>query len=145
MHPDNVAVGTLEFGINVDEALHPILARRNIGEADDGRTEIGRIDDRALPRAEFLNIAAEERNANAADFEARFALVVARDHHVHAARDRSGVDCGGVGDFKTSIGGEGGRDADRGGEEQLNHPAILLARVGQAILPAAGFQAGTHG
>ncbi len=92
VHPDHVAVGAVKFGIDVDEGLHPIFAGRDFGEADDGRAEVGRVDDRVLRGAELFDIASEEGDADAADFESRLSLVLARKHDVDATGDGSGFE-----------------------------------------------------
>lgn len=105
MHPDGVAVGALELGVDVDEALHEIVAGRQIVQMFDRRAEISLIDDRRLSWRELLDVPAEEWNARAADLQPRLAIPRAGNHHKYAASDRAGMGRGGERDLEAQTGG----------------------------------------
>jgi hypothetical protein len=86
-----VAVRALEFGVDVDEPLNEVVARRQIAKARNGRSEIGVVNRGGLTRRELVDVATEERNAGAADLQPRLGSLVAGDHHVNASRDGPGV------------------------------------------------------
>ena len=99
VHPHHVTVGALELGVDVDEPLHEVVARRQVAQARHRRAEIGHVDDGALARRQLLDVTAEERRAGASDLQPRLAVVGAGHHHVDAAGDRARVDAGGERDL----------------------------------------------
>src|SRR5262245_14351345 len=91
VHPDGVAVGTRELGIDVDEALHVVVAGRQVLEARHGRAQVAGVDDACLTGRQLLHIATEERRAGPANLQPRLAIVGPRNHDVNAAGDRLGA------------------------------------------------------
>ena len=84
MHPQHVAVGALELGVDVHERLHPVVARRKVRHVGDRRAEIVAVDRRRRAGRKLLDVAPEERRADAADLQPRLARAVVREDHVDA-------------------------------------------------------------
>jgi len=99
VHPDDVAVGALELRVDVNEALHVVIAGRQVAKAGHGRPQVRYVDDGRLPWRQLLDLASEERRAGTADLQAGLAVVGARHHHVDPAGDRTAVDAGGKRDL----------------------------------------------
>ena len=55
VHPEHVAVGALELGVDVHEWLDPVVASGNVGHVEDGSAELLSIDDGARARREALD------------------------------------------------------------------------------------------
>jgi len=89
-----MAVGAFELRVDADEALDEIISGGQRAEGFDGRAEVGRINHRGLAWRELFDVAAEERDAGAADLEARLFLVGVGNHDVNAASDRASMSGG---------------------------------------------------
>ena len=77
MHPDDVAIGAVELGIDIDESLHIIVAGRDPGKAGYRRAKIGGVNDGGLARDQPIDVAPEERCSRAPDLEARLRIILA--------------------------------------------------------------------
>ena len=66
VHRDHVAVGAVEFGVDVDERLDEVVTGRSSREALDRGAEVGGVDGGCLAGCETLYIAAEDGDAGAA-------------------------------------------------------------------------------
>src|ERR1041385_1474004 len=111
VHPDHVAVGAPKLRINVDESLHIVVSARNQRQARNGRTQIGSVDHGGLARRELFDITPKKRHTQTANLQTWLPFVVAGDHHIYAACDRSVVGGCGKGDLKPRLRGHAG---DRG-------------------------------
>ncbi len=128
VHPYGVAIGAMKLGIDVEECLHGILARRNLRQALHRRPEVAGIDDGVLPGRQPFDIAAEERHAHAAHLQARLALATSRDHDENPARNRTRMNGGRKRDFKTGIGGP---ERERQSEETQKRSHLVILPKGE--------------
>src|SRR5262245_47738546 len=154
VQPHGVAIGALELRVDVDERLHPIIARGNLAQARDGVAEIVGADRRRRVRREHVDVLAEERRARRIGLLDRRPIVHTADRNVDASCHRRAAGRGREADLDARpavdtgdalIGndgrvgqdsGEGRRRGDSKEARCVHTPRILDPRVSIANVPA---------
>ena len=93
--PDNVAIGTVKFGIDIHQRLHIVVARGYLLQAAQGITQRAAADDSGLPAASPATSA--PKNGFPVPMSRCFAqigVVVTADDHVHPAGNGLRMDIG---------------------------------------------------
>ena len=101
MHPDHVAIGTPELGVEIDHRLYVVGAGRKIGESFERRAKVTGVDHRRLPRGQTLHVSAKERNTGPANLETGLTVIGPGNHHKDTPGDRLRDHAGGNGNLET--------------------------------------------
>jgi hypothetical protein len=109
---DGVAVGAVEGGVFVEDALDPVVASGEIVKARDGIAEGVVVDEGGLAGGEGVNVGAEDLLGADFDFEdlvARLGVVGSGDDYVDATVDWSGAESGAEGNGEAGFRRRGDR------------------------------------
>ena len=84
---DGVAIGPMECLVPVEQGLHPVFAGRDFGDALQGVSEDGPVDDCFVAGFQAVDVDAEDelRSRAVVDLEPRFSASVGGNHEEHAA------------------------------------------------------------
>ena len=95
VEPERVAVGALEFGVDIDKTLNVILSERNFPDAFQRVSEIVLIDNCTLSRIQGMDILTPDGYADEAGLKPEIRFFPLRDDGIHASGDGLAMSFGG--------------------------------------------------